>query len=162
MAVLKLRGLLSEIWCSILLLIARARPVAHFLCHGPLYAWKRTSTSGAMPDSDAHLFGATDHSPDWQENSAAVTRECQTETKIGSIFILYVPVRNDYLTGQIHNYSQTQKINGVTVFHFLKCPHQHRVLLYFLLLCSDEILLAVCCLILCSIPSLVSRNFEPT
>lgn len=118
MAVLKLRGLLPETWSSILLLIARARQVAHFLCHGPLYAWKRTATSGAMADSDGQLFSATDHSPDLQEKSAAVTRDCQTETKLGSIFILYAPVRNDYGTGQMHNYSQTRKINNVTVFHF--------------------------------------------
>ena len=88
-----------------MLLIARARRVAHFLCHGQLYAWKRTATSGAMADSDAQLFSATDHSPDLQENSAAATRDCQTETKLGSIFTLYIPVRSDYGTRQTHNYS---------------------------------------------------------
>jgi hypothetical protein len=81
-----------------------------------------------MADSDTQLFSATDHSPDLQENSAAVTRDCQTENKLGSIFILYVPVHNNYGTGQMHNDLQTQKIKGVAVFHLVKCQHQHRIL----------------------------------
>jgi hypothetical protein len=143
MSVLNLRGLLPETWSSILLIIARARQVAHFLCHGPLYAWKRTTTSGAMADNDGQLFSATDHSPDLQENSAAVMRDCQTETKLVPICIPYFPVRNGYGEGQLHNYSRTENKRCYR-FPFYEMSAQH-----FLLLCSYEILLAVCSLILC-------------
>jgi len=143
LSVLNLRGLLPETWSSILLLIARARQVAHFLCHGPLYAWKRTTTSGAMADSGEQLFSATDHSPDLQVNSAAVMRDCQTETKLVLIFILCLPVRNGYGTGQMHNYSRTENKRDYR-FPLYEMSTQH-----FLLLCSDEILLAVCSLIVC-------------
>jgi hypothetical protein len=37
---------------------------------------------------------AVDHSPDLQANSAAVTTDCQVETKLGPIFVVNVPVRN--------------------------------------------------------------------
>jgi hypothetical protein len=108
LAVLKLQGLLPESWSSILLLIARARQVARFPCHGLLYAWIRAATSGAMADSDAQLFGATDHAPDLPENSAQVTRDCQRETKLWPIFILYFLVHKVYGTGQMPNYSDTE------------------------------------------------------
>jgi hypothetical protein len=75
-----------------------------------------------MADSDEQLFSATDHSPDLQENSAAVMRDCQTETKlVPNLYFtsLYVIVRVQGKCIIIHG----QKINGVTVFHFMKCQH---------------------------------------
>jgi hypothetical protein len=96
-----------------------------------------------MADSYEQLFSATDHSPDLQENSAAVMKDCQIQTKLVPIFILYFPVRNGYGTGQMRNYSLTENKRCYR-FPFYEMSAQH-----FVLLCSDEMLLAVCSLILC-------------